>query len=67
MSRFNPDLVFLVLSSGHLKLTTALVQALRRENTSPSVVVAIENPEPGELLKLLEIFLGNFKLFFNMF
>ncbi|MHC4308377.1 MAG: sigma-54 dependent transcriptional regulator [Planctomycetota bacterium] len=60
ISQINPDLVFFVLSSNHLKSTTEFVQDLRRRKTSPSVVAIIENGKPDEMVKLLEAGINDF-------
>jgi DNA-binding NtrC family response regulator len=60
ISQINPDIVFFVISSNHLKSTTELVQDLRRQKTSPSVVAIIENGKPDEMVTLLEAGVDDF-------
>jgi DNA-binding NtrC family response regulator len=60
IQKFDPDLVFLVLSSDQLKQTAKLVRELRRQKTSSSVVAIIENAKPNEMVKLLEAGIDDF-------
>jgi len=54
ISKFNPALVFLVLSASHLNPGTQLVQKLRQKNPPPSIMAVMEHGKPVEMLELLE-------------
>ena len=55
ISRFGPDVIFLVLSPSHLKRTNALFQSMGREPLEPPIVVVIEECKLGEMLTLLKL------------
>jgi two-component system response regulator GlrR len=55
ISNFNPDLIFLVLSSNYLKQTSALIQSLSRKPFKLPVLAIIEGDKPDEIIEILKI------------
>ena len=49
-----PALVFLILTFNHLKITRAIMQDLRREKISSSVVAVTDGLKPDEMLEMLD-------------
>lgn len=60
ISRFNPDLIFLVLSGGHLKQTDALFQSMGREPWELPIIAVIEECQPDQMLALLKLGAADF-------
>ena len=60
ISKFMPDIVFLVLSSNHLKPAVELVKDLRRQKTPSPLVAVLEKGKSDETHKLIEAVIDDF-------
>lgn len=55
ISGYNPDMIFLVLSQSHLKLSDVLFQSMSTELSELPIIVVIEACEPDEMFSLLKL------------
>jgi len=60
ISRFDPDVVFLVLSPSHLKQAGALFQSIGREPSELPIIAVIEECKPDQILTLLKLGIADF-------
>lgn len=60
ISRFHPNLIFLILSPDLLGQADALCQSIQRASLEIPILVVIEKGEPDKLFKLLEIGVADF-------
>ena len=60
ISGYNPDMIFLVLSQGHLKESDALFESMSRELSELPIIVVIEECKPDEMFSLLKLGAADF-------
>lgn len=60
ISRFNPDVIFLISSSTHLKRLSALIQSMSKEPSEVPVIVVTEGGKPDEMVDLLKMGASDF-------
>jgi len=60
ISRYNPDMIFLVLSPGRLKQTSALFQSMSREPSELPIIVITEGCKPDEMFEMLRLGAADF-------
>ena len=60
ISRFNPDLLFLVLSPSQLKQVGVLFQSMSREYSELPIIAVIEECQPDQMLALLKLGAADF-------
>lgn len=60
ISRYNPDVIFLILPLRYLKQTNALFQSMRRASLELPIIAVIKKGKPDEMISLLKLGASDF-------
>ena len=60
LSRFYPDLIFLILAPDLLRQANALCQSIQRSSSDIPILVVLEQGEPKEMFELLTLGVADF-------